>query len=69
MACEVCSIQRDGDSHIVLVANLPYFCGPNWREISGGKPMAIEFLSTDELVELLENMIAARMVDGVLPVP
>jgi len=68
MASEVCKILKQRDSYTVLVQNLPYFCGPNWREMSGGKPLALECQSIDEVVELLETAIAVRMVDGVLPV-
>ena len=66
---EVCQIEKSGGTYSALVFNLPYFFGPKWLEMSGGKPTALECESIEELVELLEFMLAKRMVDGVLPVP
>ena len=68
MNCELGKIMKDRDSYTVLVLNLPYFCGPDWQRISGGKPMALECQSPDEIVELLETIIVNRMQEGILHV-
>jgi hypothetical protein len=67
MKIEVCTVLQDGGSFNVRVQNLPRFFGANWREMSGGKPVLYECQSAAELVELLETMVASRMVNGFLP--
>lgn len=66
MLYELGWVQKDGEKFSVIVTNLPQFCGPGWREISGGKPLMIECQTADELVELLVNTLTPRMVEGVL---
>lgn len=66
MPHEVAQVYQNDSTFTVLVTALPYFCGPNWLEITGGKPLALECSSLAEVVEILRKALAKRLVNGIL---
>ena len=62
----IAAVMFEGDSYVVFGLALPYFHGPRWREITGGRPMKVECETLYDLMGYLGETFGDRWVDGAL---
>jgi len=62
----IAAIHEDGIYFNVVSLALPYFHGPSWREITGGKPLARQCETWDEVFKYIIGSFGKRWQDGAL---
>lgn len=57
---KIAAIEKDGIYYNLISLALPYFHGPNWRNITGGKPVCVTCESWDEVLLCIQSSFAER---------